>query len=186
MLQSLLDCVDNCRNAGVPKMVVHLSSGKVPPRMNDLGFARFDQLVEYAVKNNVILAIENQRKLGNIAYMFEIYDDVEQVRFCWDTGHEQCFTEGREYMPLFGHKLVYTHIHDNFCKPGGDLHMLPFDGNIDFAKVAKQLKAVDYQGSLTLEVIPTVWDGYKGVSREAYYEKAYQAVSKIRDMMQAL
>lgn len=183
MLKSLLACVDDCHNADVPKMVVHLSSGVKPPRMNDLGFKRFDELVAHAVKQDVILAFENQRKLANIAYIFETYNDVEQVRFCWDTGHEQCFAGGREYMPLFGHKLVYTHIHDNFSQPGGDLHMIPFDGNIDYAKVVKHLKNANYTGSLTLEITPKVWEGYNGISRVDYYQKAYNAIVKLRTML---
>ncbi len=183
MFKSLYDCIDACHNVNVPITVVHLSSGKNPPRMNDLGFARLDKLVDHAVKQGVTLAFENQRKLANIAYIFETYKDVEQVRFCWDTGHEGVFAEGREYMPLFGDKLVYTHIHDNFSRPGGDLHMIPFDGNIDYAKVARHLKTHNYSGTLTLEVIPQVWEGYKGVSREAYYRKAYEAIIKIRNML---
>ncbi len=182
MLKSLCDCVDNCHHANVPKMVVHLSSGNTPPRMNDLGFARFDKLVEHAVKKGVTLAFENQRKLANIAYIFETYHDVDAVRFCWDVGHEGVFADGREYMPLFGHKLVYTHIHDNFSQPGGDLHMVPFDGNIDYSKVVKHLKNANYTGTLTLEVMPKVWDGYKGITREVYYQKAYNAIVKIRNM----
>lgn len=183
MFDRLSACIDTCHKIGVPKTVMHLSSGNNPPLMNDLGFGRFEKLVEQAVKQNVILAIENQRKLGNIAYFFEIYDDVEQVRFCWDTGHEQCFAHGREYMPLFGKKIVYTHIHDNLCEPGGDLHMIPFDGKIDYAKVVKHLKDVNYTGTLTLEVIPNVWEGYKGITPENYYQKAYNAIAKIKEMM---
>ena len=142
MFDRLSACIDTCHKIGVPKTVMHLSSGNNPPLMNDLGFGRFEKLVEQAVKQNVILAIENQRKLGNIA-----------------------------------------HIHDNLCEPGGDLHMIPFDGKIDYAKVVKHLKDVNYTGTLTLEVIPNVWEGYKGITPENYYQKAYNAIAKIKEMM---
>ncbi len=183
MVNALCACVDDCHNASVPFTVVHLSSGDYPPPMNDLGFARFDKLVEHAVKKGVTLAFENQRKLANIAYIFETYNEVDAVRFCWDVGHEGVFANGREYMPLFGHKLVYTHIHDNLSQPGGDLHMIPFDGNIDYSKVVKHLKNANYAGTLTMEVMPKVWDGYKGIKPEAYYQKAYDAIVKIRNML---
>ena len=185
MLRELTDCVKTCGELGVPKAVIHLSSGDHPPCVNDLGHARYDRLVETAVKSGVTLAFENQRKLANLAFVFELYEDVPQVRFCWDLGHEACFAYGREFMPLFGDKLVYTHIHDNLQVHDGDLHMLPFDGSIDFARRAYHLREHNYQGTLTLECLPDHSDRYPDVTPEEFYRRAYQAVSRFRDLVEA-
>lgn len=182
--RELIANIECCRRFSIPYVVVHLSAGNNAPCVNDLGHARFDRVVEAAVKNGVTVCFENQRKLANIAFAFEIYDKIDQVRFCWDIGHEMCFTAGRQYMPLFGKKLVYTHIHDNLCEQEGDLHMLPFDGRIDFAARAKLLREYGYQGTLTLEVIPGHGGLYLDADMHEYYQKAYNAVRRIRDMVE--
>lgn len=191
MLGRMLDCLDTCKKCGVPVMVVHLSSGENAPCITDLGHSRWDRLVDAAVGSGVSIAFENQRKLANIAFVMELYRDVPEVGFCWDCGHEKCFTPGIEYMPLFGKRLIYTHIHDNFGvgevtaeeKHGGDIHYMPFDGNTDFTRFASLIKEFDYKGSLTLELRSAEKPPYseKYTVRE-FYARAYEAVSKLVKM----
>lgn len=183
MLAELTNCVDAAAELGVPYVVTHLSSGEEAPCVSDCGHKRFDLLVEHAVKRGVTLAVENQRKIGNISFVMELYEKVPNVKFCWDTGHETCFTPGRSYLPLFGDKLVYTHIQDNTCEKGHDYHMIPFDGRIDFSDRIRQLKRVGYEGTLTLEIFPDVSPLYRGVSMDEYYMKAYKAACRLRNMM---
>ncbi len=184
MLRELCDCIDACEKFGIPKAIVHLSSGVNAPFVNDVGHARFDALIDHAVKKNITVAFENQRKLANIAFAFEIYKDIENVGFCWDTGHEACFAQGMEFMPLFGKKLVFTHIHDNFSQPGGDLHMIPFDGSIDFEKCARHIKNSGYDGTLSLEIFPTISGKYTDISSRQYYEKAFDSIKKFRSLVE--
>ncbi len=183
MLGRLVDCVTTCGKYEVPIAVVHLSSGENAPLINEIGYNRYSRLIEAAVKHNVVLAFENQRKLANLAFIFEAFDNIENVRFCWDMGHEFCFANGRRYMPLFGNKLVYTHIHDNFMEYNGDLHMIPFDGKIDFKSNMKLLKEYNYSGTLTLELIPQKSGLYVGYDVETFYRRAYNAVKKLRKML---
>ena len=56
MLSSLLAAVDECRDYGIPVLVVHLSSGENPPRVNDLGLSRFEQLMTHADACGVTIA----------------------------------------------------------------------------------------------------------------------------------
>ena len=183
MLDGLLRTVRACARYGVRVAVIHLSSGENPPAVNDIGHRRLDLLVNEAVKTGVTLGFENLRKLANMAFVFEVYDKVPQVGFCWDVGHEACFTHGRQYMPLFGDKLTYTHIHDNLCQYNGDLHMIPFDGAIDFERVTRQLRESGYQGTLTLELLPGNSDRYVGVPAAEYYARAYAVACRLRDMV---
>lgn len=185
MLDTLIDCVEGCAGAGVPIAVIHLSSGENPPPITDIGRARFDALIEAAGKHNVILAFENQRKIANLAYIFDYYPDAPQVRFCWDCGHESCFTPGRRYMPLFGQKLVCTHIHDNFGHPTErtpDIHVLPFDGNMDYTLVAADIARSPYRGTLMLEVNSAKTDRYADFTAEAWYARAASAVRRLADL----
>lgn len=186
MLLELKTAVDRCVIANAPILVVHLSSGLVPPPPTDVGRGRFIELVDYATSKNVKIAFENQRMLGNIGWAFEQFRD-ENVGFCWDTGHEYCFTPGRRYMPLFGNRIICTHIQDNTCEFDVDRHLIPFDGNIPFDFVASQLREVDYKGTLMLEVFPRFqppkYDSYQDYTAEQFVKRASDAAKKIRDMI---
>ncbi|MBQ8081273.1 MAG: sugar phosphate isomerase/epimerase [Clostridia bacterium] len=177
---SLTHCIDMCTELGAPIAVVHMSYGAqhIPP--SDIGRARFINLVDYAAKKGVRIAFENISKLANLAWAFEEFAGADNVGFCYDCGHEACFTPGREYLPFFGNRLICTHIHDNDGVK--DLHLLPFDGNIDFCRVTNQIRQTGFQGTLMLEVSGNR-DAYQHVTTEAYLMKASKIAMKLRDMI---
>lgn len=183
MLARLINGVDACALAGVPILVVHLSSGLKPPSITDVGRARFARLVAHAGEKQVQIAFENQRMLGNIAWAFEAFADAPHVGFCYDAGHEGCFTPGRQYMPLFGKKLIFTHLHDNSGAFDHDEHFIPFDGKLDFDRVARQIRESGYTGTLMLEVIAANSNAYDDIDVETYLEKAAAAIKRLRDMV---
>lgn len=183
MIDELLFSVEAAHAADVPILVVHLSSGVKAPPITDIGRARFDALVTLASQKGVTLAFENQRKIGNIGWIFDEYDDCDYVRFCWDCGHEACFTLDREYMPIFGKKLVCTHIHDNTAEFNADLHLIPFDGKIDFNRFAEHIRKSGYSGPLTLELIASNSNYYDNVTVEDYLQKAADVIKTIRRMV---
>lgn len=180
MLNELLNCVDHCLLANAPIAVVHLSAGMNPPSITDIGRERFARLVDYAAEKNIKIAFENQRMLANIAWAFETFK-TDTVGFCWDCGHEFCFTAGRHYMPLFGDRLICTHIHDNTAVFNEDKHFLPFDGVCDFDYVAETIRTSGYNGSLMLEVGNA--ERYGEMTLTAFLEKAADAVKKLRRMV---
>ena len=173
---------DLAENYGIPILVVHISSKEDCPHVTDIGLRNFDEFVNYAAKKNLLVAVENQRKLGNIATILEVYGKETNVQFCWDVGHEKCFAYGREYMPLFGDRCVMTHIHDNFGRYNGDDHLLPYDGTIDFRRTAELIHNANYQGTLMLEVDQPREgsEKYANLSMEQFVSKAYAAVNRIR------
>lgn len=183
MYAQLADCVERCEKLGAGIMVVHLSSGVTPPPITDVGRERFEKLVDYAIRKNVKVAFENQRKLANLSWALETFENEDMVGFCWDCGHESCFSPGREYMPLFGKKLICTHIHDNEGIYNKDSHLIPFDGNIDFERFAQHVKQSGYAGPLTLEVISKNSNCYDNISPEEYLEKAYAAIKRLASMI---
>lgn len=182
MLRELINSVDVCVMAGAKIAVVHLSSGEKAPPVTDIGRRRFTELVEYAATKGITIAFENQRKLSNLAWAFETFPADSNVAFCWDCGHENCFTPGREYMPLFGKRLICTHIHDNTGVFDSDNHFIPFDGAMDYERVARQIRESGYEGSLMLEVGGNS-ERYADMSVEEFMERAAAAVKKLRDMV---
>lgn len=182
MLNELRDCIDRCALVSAPIAVVHMSSGNNAPPITDIGRGRFTDLFEYAAKKNVRIAVENQRKLANIAWAMESFSVSDGVGFCWDCGHESCFTPGREYMPLFGDRLICTHIHDNYGVYNQDDHMLPFDGKIDFARFAEHIRKSGYTGSFMLEIIPEKSGRYADITPLEFLEKAADSVKRLVEM----
>lgn len=177
MLAELLDTADRCQFYGIPVMVVHLSSGNPAPRISDVGYSRLERLMEHTEAKGVTVAYENQRFLANLAYVMEQFPTA---RFCWDVGHEACFTDGRRYMPLFGKRLSALHVHDNDMKYNSDLHLIPYDGKIDFECVAREIAQIGYGGSLMLELSRGNSHYYDDSSPEDYYRRAAQAAVRLR------
>jgi sugar phosphate isomerase/epimerase len=180
MLKSLNDGIEKCSMHEIPLAILHLSSGAHPP-FNDLGMERYKALIEKARALGVKIAFENLRTLGNISLAVETFEDA---LFCWDTGHESCFTPGRQYMPLFGSKLAALHLHDNSGIYDKDEHMIPYDGNIDFNRVAKQLFDVNYNGTLMLEVVKSRSPIYEKMTNQEYYSHASKAAKKLLNQIQ--
>lgn len=145
---------------------------------------------EYAGKIGLALGLENMRGPGQsapkeIRRFCEGVDDLIGMAdelgtgICWDTGHANISAQAqKESLIKVGKRLKMVHINDNFAED--DVHIAPFVGNVDWNGVAEGLKAVNYQGSLNLEVncrkLPEeVRAGY------AAYMAA--AAAKLRDMI---
>jgi sugar phosphate isomerase/epimerase len=181
MLKELLACVDHCVLCDIPAVVVHMSSGNTPPPITDIGRARYEKLVEYAMQKNVKIAFENLRKTANLAWAMETFDN-DMVGFCWDCGHEACYQNGREFMPFYGERLICTHIHDNCGEKDADDHLLPFDGVVNFDRFAKHIQNSGYQGSLTLEV-DKANPLYAHMTDDEYLCKCAEVIKKIAKMV---
>lgn len=183
MLREMMTAVDRCQTAKVPVVVVHLSSGNNPPPISEVGFVRYVRLVEYAAAKGVKVAFENQRKPDRVAWAFEKFGRMPNVGFCYDCGHEGCFTKGMQFLPLYGDRLLCTHIHDNDCVQDGDLHLLPFDGKLDFGRVARQIRESGYKGSLTLEIHAENSNKYQFMTLQAFLERAAIAAKRLRSLV---
>lgn len=178
-----LENIDTCRDNGITKTVVHLGSGWNSPLITDVGVARFDKLVDYAVGKGVHVAFENIRKPVHVAWALDHYSKVPEVGFCWDSGHELCYTKNVEFLPIYGDRVICIHLHDNVGISAADEHFLPFDGKRDWKKTAEYLKASAYDGPIMLEdnVRAPI---YSRLSLEEYYQRAYDAAYKIREMIE--
>jgi sugar phosphate isomerase/epimerase len=183
MLSELLAAVDECRDYGIPVLVVHLSSGENPPRVNDLGLSRFERLMAHADAYGVTVAFENQRMLGNISVAMETFPTAA---FCWDCGHEYCFTDGKwDFMSLFGDRLSAIHIHDNRAEHNADDHRLPFDGEIEFNAVTSRLARAGYDKALMLEVFIGKNAAYLEMGAEGYYARAAAVARRLAEAVDA-
>jgi len=54
-------------------------------------------------------------------------------------------------MKTLGSRITCTHIHDNYY--GKDLHLMPYEGEIDWTAHMRTMKEIGYKGNLTYEFV---------------------------------
>ncbi len=69
---------------------------------------------------------------------------------CMDVGHAHMLGDTAEAIETTSEFLVTTHIHDN--RRDSDDHLVPFQGNIDWAATVMALEKIGYDGVLMYEV----------------------------------
>lgn len=182
MLERFLEGVDLCVKHGLKLMVAHVSNGRPMPKITKAGLDRFDKLMAYAKSKGVTIAFESHRYLENVRYMIERYPEAG---FCLDNGHENAFTPEVRYLPMWSERLVATHLSDNEYVCDKDMHMLPFDGNIDFTETARELAKCNRDVTLMLEVKPDNHEKYKDISVKDYYAAAAKSIRKLAAMVES-
>ena len=116
-----------------------------------------NDLIPLLEKLNVNLAIENL-PFFSVPDFFSVkgtYEFIksfnnENIVMCLDTGHMNMFKDDPyEDILLIKDKLRVLHIHDNNGQ--SDSHLFPYMGNIDWEKIIKGLKDIDFDGSFSFE-----------------------------------
>lgn len=125
--------------------------------------ARFDDVVELALRHGVGIAFENMRDREEMrrfsvdpAELVEFVDSygTDQVGICWDTGHaNQRLVDQRRALRLIGKRLHVMHVNDNHG--GRDEHLLPFMGTVDWRQVMAALHEIGFEGPLVYELSVT-------------------------------
>ena len=181
-LERLCRAIDGCVKYNVKLMVAHVSNGRPMPEITEVGLDRFDRFMEYAKKSGIVVSYENHRYLENVKYIMERYPEAG---FCLDTAHEHAFTPGIRYVPMWGHRLVATHISDNDVLCDKDMHMLPFDGIIDFNKTAHEIAESGQDVTLMLEIKPDNHKRYDDISINDYYAEAAKRLRQFEKMAES-
>jgi sugar phosphate isomerase/epimerase len=196
-ITQLTTCVDVCVSCGAPILVIHAFMGFDEHEPNDLGIARFKQVVDYARGRNIRIAFENTEGEEYLQALMEAFAADGHVGFCWDSGHELCYNRSKDLLALYGDRLLVTHLNDNLgiCDPAGkitwldDLHLLPFDGMANWEDVAVRLRRTGYSGALTFELNIKSKPGrnendrYGAMPYEEYLAEVYRRACRIRDML---
>ena len=189
ILEDLLQSATDCAAAEIPILIVHSWTGlNYTFRKEDLCFDYFDKLVRQAQRDGICIAFENLEGPEYLEALMERYDGCPAVGFCWDSGHEQCFTPQRDFLQHYGNRLVMTHLNDNLgvTDPAGllsgtdDLHLLPFHGKTDWGHTVCRLKAAKPQDILNFElkIRPKgdrcKLDLYSKMPLRQYFQEAYE------------
>lgn len=193
--EKLIECVNECKDAGVPLVVFHAIIGMDKHEPTEIGLLRFCRIVKRAEKIGINIAFENTE---GVEYLDALMDQFRSayVGFCWDTGHELCYNYGEDMTAKYGDRLTCTHLNDNFGMTDknnmtwlDDSHMMPFDGVTDWQSVADRLKKYNYKGELTFELTKNSKPGknthdiYSSLDELEFLKLAYEKAVKFRDMI---
>lgn len=156
--------------AGAKYIVIHADkylpdeNGYDPDKALATVYEFYAPFVEYAINNNLGVAIENLfegDKTKRARYTSKIEEQIAIIKkfnhplvtACWDFGHGQASygKESLDKMKELGSLLTSTHVHDNIYQL--DLHGDIFSGEIDWETAMKYLREIDYKGKFTLEPV---------------------------------
>ena len=197
----LLRCIDDSADAGVPIVVAHAYIGigeKKTDVPDDMGISNFSYIVDRAVKRNVKIAFENTEGEEFLEALMKQFENIPNVGFCWDTGHEMCYNHSCDMTALYGNRLIATHRNDNLGIRSfdgnitflDDLHLLPFDGIADWKDITDRMNRCGYDGELTFELNLNSKPGrhendkYRRISIEEYVSEAYARACKVAALKQ--
>ena len=160
-LNDIIKCVTVASEENIPLVIAHVYIGfYTGEKPTELGIQRLKKAVNIAKEKKVKIAFENAEGEEFLTCVMDAFKGEESVGFCWDSGHEQCYNGYKDMLALYGDRLLGTHLNDNLgiSRADGkifwtdDLHLLPFDGIIDWVDAANRLNKVGYDGILTFEL----------------------------------
>jgi sugar phosphate isomerase/epimerase len=190
---SLADLTESVRTASVTEMLgslevaAELHAMKVvvhPSYVTGLGGFVADQAREYGLRSlrtivdkadalGLCLCLENMFPRTNSLVNPDDFDTVfakfPTLKLTLDLGHAHIGSRGErrtlEFLDRFPDRLAHVHASDNFGKD--DNHLPIGTGTIDFPRIIKALKNVEYDGTVTLEIFSRDRD-YLRISREKF------------------
>lgn len=196
-LDELLLSLADCQKFSIPILVVHAWGGfdfSKSPQEKDI--SHFDILVEKAADAGVQIAFENLQGEQFVYALLDHFKGNDAVGFCWDSGHEVCYSRSMPLLKDLGDRLIMTHINDNLgissfdgsITSKDDIHLLPFDGVSDWTRNVQLLQQAPKQEILNFEVKPTSRanqhenDNYAQMPLRMYLLEAYKRARKIAYM----
>lgn len=190
----LLEALEVCRNFRVPIMVVHVwktfDYTQVP---NETGLRNFETVVEKAKEYGIRIAMENTEGEEFLQALMAHFQGDDTVGFCWDSGHEMCYSHSRDLLALYGDRLIMTHLNDNLgiSRFDGktywtdDLHLLPYDGIADWSvliprlRSAPRLEYLNFELNIKSKPNRHENDVYAQMPLEQYFAEAYKRACRI-------
>ena len=160
-------------------VVMHLTSKSEAPKYNETGLKRLKEIVDYAQELNIKVAFENTKIKGYLDYVIENIDN-ENVGICFDSGHYHVHFNDDLDFPKFKDRIFAVHLHDN--DQSDDLHLMPFEGTLDWEETIKNLKECNYDGPVTLELCYR--NEYLDMSIEDFYKKGYEVGEKLKEIFE--
>ena len=191
MMIDLKNTIICTSRAGIDRVIMHVYTGFYGDKPTTEGVKRVGELLEVAEKHNIKLCFENLEGSEFLDAVLGEYSWCDNARFCYDTGHENCYAT-HWVVDKYKDKITALHINDNMGVRGkdlngaDDLHLLPFDGNVDFNRVVSLIKNANMQHELTFEFKfskDPLSDKYKNMNFDEYLTLAKERMQKLAKML---
>lgn len=166
-----------CKENEIPMVVMHLTDKNKAPEYNKIGLKRLQEIADYAEILHIKVAFENTKVKGYLDYVMENIAN-QNVGICFDSGHYHAYFDDDLEFAKFKNRIFAVHLHDN--DKSDDLHLIPFDGTLNWQSVVKNLKENNYNGPITMELCYR--NEYTAMGIEKFYRKGYEAGEKLRRM----
>lgn len=173
--KTLIFDIETAHKYGFKCVVVHMIG-----EFNEVGKARLFRVLDECEKNNVFLAVEN---INFQHPLFEIFENIHHpfLKFCYDSGHNNCFDKDLDYLEKFGDKLVCLHLHDN--NGLRDQHTLNRFGTIDWDKIASRLAKLDLT-NISLDYELLMYDNAEKQNAEECLKEAYAQSLELESLIE--
>lgn len=123
----------------------------------ELNYRFFRKLLETAKANDVTICLENMPSTTlslatpqDILQFVKAMDD-DHFRICFDTGHAAVASSAsvEDAIRELGDLIRVLHVHDSCL--GMDLHLIPYQGTINWTGVSDALRDIGFSGVFSLE-----------------------------------
>ena len=91
-MELFVSCLRDCAEQAVPIMVLHSFYGFDLHTPTPQGLENFEKIVDQARRLGVKIAFENLEGEEYLAALLAHFRDEAAVGFCWDSGHESCYS----------------------------------------------------------------------------------------------
>lgn len=174
-LQENFEALKAAAELGIEKVVLHpgviTGLGRfLPDKAKKYAMESLAAILKMSVNLNITLCVENMFPQAHFFFQPEefqsIFESFPEIRLTLDIGHANLGggkNKSIEFIHLHGYRIGHIHANDNFGKE--DSHLPIGAGMIDFEKIIKKLKEIQYDETITLEVFSRDRD-YLRLSKE--------------------
>ncbi len=193
IMKSVKETIKCASQVDVDRVILHIYNYFDNRAITQIGLNRVGELLEVAEKYDVKLCFENLQGPEYVDAVLNEYSNCKYAKMCYDTGHENCYNTF-DVVNKHTDKIIALHIHDNMgirnqdktLSGDDDLHLLPFDGNVDFDRVARIVKQANMQNELTFElkiIKSHLAEKYKSMSFDEYLLLAKQRIEMFKSKL---
>lgn len=161
-IEDIIRQIKLCAKYNIPIAVLHGTKGDasdLAPQPSNHAINCMNEILKVAEENNVKIALENL-DAPNFEHFTFLLDNINSkyLGLCYDVGHHHLYKPNFDILKKYGNRILAVHLHDNLMDWNygydytRDLHMLPFDGKIDYEKVCQNLAKTNYDNVIMLEL----------------------------------
>lgn len=176
IIDAYIDKLYICKEHNIGMVILHLSSKEKAPPLSYDALLNFKKVIKKAENLNIKIALENTKTIGRFEFLYNNINS-KNIGLCLDSGHLHCFYKDNINWTFLKNKLFTLHLHDNLQLK--DDHLLPFDGNLNWQKLIKNINQLNYKGNLVLE---THHNKYKNLQLNEFYKNCMHGAQKTHEL----